>query len=110
MPSGRSLKVHFAQPVVDSISRKPTKREFLHINLLENHAERCSACRPLLYNGSPWHCHRGRRIENLVLDDLVIDRKGRIYSTSKEGGHYVQVEIARHYDAVHTLLRQVHGL
>jgi hypothetical protein len=109
MPSKRSLTVRFAHPVVKSISRKPTTSEFLHMNLLENHAERCSACRPLLYNESPWHCSLGQRIENLVLNDFVLDRKGRIHSTLEDGEYHIQVEIARHYDAVHTLLRQFHG-
>lgn len=106
------LHVHWESPVIKSISRKPTKFEFLYMNLLENHAERCRACRPLLTNHIPNYCRRGQMLENLVLRDFTVGVDGRVYSTLEERvrGEWVrrvQVEISQHYWAVRASLEQV---
>jgi hypothetical protein len=80
------------------------------MNLLENHTERCAACEPLRRNRMPGRCSRGAALEDLVLQDLIVKKDGRIYSVQKEKGYPVRVEIASHYWAVLALLRQVDGL
>ena len=101
--------IRFANPVVKSVSRKPTRIEYLHINLLENHAERCIACEPLLHDQMPSHCRRGEILETLVLRDFVVKQDGHIYSVHKERDYAVRVELRSHYWAVRALLRQVDG-
>jgi hypothetical protein len=106
MSFSSSARVKFATPVVKSVSRKPSRAEYLHLNLLENHAERCAACEPLLHNKYPSYCRRGRCLERLVLQDLIV-KDGFIYSTNRERGYPVRIEVARHYWAVFALLEQV---
>jgi hypothetical protein len=83
--------------------------EYLHINLLENHVDRCHACKPLHSDCMPSRCRRGLLIEILVLRDLRVGRDGHIYSVHKELGYHVRIEIAGHNWAVFALLRQVDG-
>jgi hypothetical protein len=77
------------------------------MNLLESHADRCVACEPLLYNRKPHFCRRGCILEDLVLRDLMVKEDGRIYSTEREHGYLVRVEVPFHYWAVTALLEQV---
>jgi len=109
MPDYRSTHVRFAHPAVNSFSRKPTQNEYLHINLLENHADRCMMCEPLLRNRVPSKCRRGEILEGLVLGHFVARRDGYIYSKRKERQCLVRVEMASHYWAVFALLQQVDG-
>jgi hypothetical protein len=102
-------RVRFANPVVKSVSRKPTRIEYLHINLLESHTERCAACERLLRNQMPSCCRRGEILEDLVLRDFVVRKDGYVYSVCTERGYPVRVELSRDYLAVRALLRQVDG-
>lgn len=77
------------------------------MNLLENHAERCVTCEPLLYNRKPPFCRRGCLLEDLVLRDFIVKEDGRVYSTEKERGHLVRVEVPDQYYAIIALLEQV---
>jgi hypothetical protein len=102
-----SKHISFANPVVRSVSRKPTRVEYRHMNLLESHTERCAACEPLLRGRKPSPCRRGEVLEIFVLHDLIIEKDGYVYSVYKERGYPVRVEVSRNYWAVLALLRQV---
>jgi hypothetical protein len=109
MPTYYYPHVRWAEPVVKSISRKPTRLEFLRMNLLESHADRCATCEPLLYNRKPPYCRRGCLLEDLVIRDLKVREDGRVYSTWREDGCLVRVEVPGQYLAVRALLEQVDG-
>ena len=79
------------------------------MNLLESHADRCPTCELLLENRKPPYCRRGCLLEDLVLRDLTLQEDGRVYSTEKEHGYLVRVEVPRQYWAVTALLEQVDG-
>ncbi|RAQ98954.1 hypothetical protein DDE82_008745 [Stemphylium lycopersici] len=106
-PLPKSPNVHWEKTVVKSVSRKPTRLEYLRMNLLESHADRCTTCEPLLYNRKPAYCRQGCLLEDLVLRDLMLRKDGRIYSTEEECGHLIRVEVPYHYRAVNALLEQV---
>jgi hypothetical protein len=107
MSSSPAAHVRFANPIVQSVSRKPTHVEYIHINLLENHTERCVICRPSLNGERHSNCRRGKYYQKLVLQDFVVGKDGHIYSFYNEKDHPVQVEIARHCWAVYAILQQV---
>lgn len=83
--------------------------EFLYMNRLEHHCERCQLCETLLDGRFPRsRCWRGNALMNLVLECFVVERNGRVYSTENEIGCPVRVEISRSYWSVHGLLRASH--
>jgi hypothetical protein len=107
MPSHYPPHVRWAKPLINSVSRKPTRLEYLRMNLLESHVERCATCEPLLYHRKTRFCRRGCLLEGLVIRDLTVKENGRIYSTERERGYPVRVEVPYQYWAVTALLEQV---
>lgn len=101
-------RVHFARPVVRSISRKPTRMEYFYMNLLEHHVDGCDACEPILYNKLPYDCIKGRLLEKNVSRNIWLGKDGRVYGRDNEWDCEVLVEVSRNYQAVLTLLRQVY--
>jgi hypothetical protein len=99
--------VRFAKPIISSFSRRPTRAEFLYMNLLERHIERCRLCEKVISGRLPRDCgcRRGSILMDLVLRCFVVERNGKIYSTKDEFWRPVRVEISRSYWAVHGLLR-----
>jgi hypothetical protein len=93
MPSHYPPHVRWAKPLVNSVSRKPTRLEYLRMNLL--------------YHRKTRFCRRGCLLEGLVLRDLTVKEDGRIYSTERERGYPVRVEVPYQYWAVTALLEQV---
>jgi hypothetical protein len=101
-------RVRFAKPIVRSISRKPTRLEFLYMNLLEYHVDRCDACEPMLNDELPYDCTRGRLLEKNILRNIRVSRGGKICSTDGEPDCEILVEVSSRYSAVLTLLDQTY--
>jgi hypothetical protein len=101
-------RVHFARPVVRSISRKPASVEYFFMNLLEHHVERCEACEPMLYEKLPYDCTKGRILEKNILRNMGLTRDGRVCGRNDEWDCEVLVEVSSRYRAVLALLRQVY--
>lgn len=108
MPSSRYPHIRFARPIVHSISRFPTRVEYLYMNMLEHHVERCMACEPMLYGDIPFRCHRGSLLERPILYSFRVKRDGTICSTDGDFNCDVRVEISSDYWAVIGLLKQVY--
>ncbi len=108
MKSHHNARVSFANPIIHSVSRGPTRLEFLYLNLFESHVERCSRCSPILEGYLPYRCTQGQALETLVLLSFWVARDGAIRSTQRECGHPVRVELSRAYKAAVALLWQEH--
>jgi hypothetical protein len=108
MDNSRRRSVRFAHPVVQSVSRRPLPQEFLYMNNLENHVERCILCEPEIGGRIPLPCRPGRHLRSHIRRMFSIHEDGRIYSTSDEYGPATWVEIPLHYWAVLHVLNQVH--
>jgi hypothetical protein len=106
MNSIHKSRVSFARPVVQSICRRPTRLEFLYLNLFENHVERCSQCRPILDGYIPYRCTQGQALEYFIVLSLWVARDGSIRSTQEERGCPVHVELPHTYKAAMVLLWQ----
>jgi hypothetical protein len=100
-------RVSFSQPVIESMSRKPTSVEVLYMNLFEHHIRQCRACEPMRFGISPRYCRRGQAIEGFILVSFSMDARGRIFSALEEWDRPVRVEIGAAYTMVLELLRQV---
>ena len=101
-------RVHFARPVVRSISRKPTRMEYFYMNTLECHVDQCDACEPMLYDKLPYNCTKGRLLEKNILRNMWLSKDGRVCGRDDEWDCDVLVEVSRAYRAVLTLLHQVY--
>jgi hypothetical protein len=102
----RNKSVRFAYPAVQSVSRRPLPQELLHMNLLEEHVERCILCEPEIGGQIPLFCRSGRQLRSLIQRTFMIFEDGLIYSTSDEYGPAIRVEISIHYCTVLRILVQ----
>jgi hypothetical protein len=100
MPSHYPPHVCWAKSLVNSVSRKPTQFEYLHMNMFESHVKQRATCKPLLYHRKTRFCHRSCLLEGLVLRDLTVKEDGRIYSTERERSYPVRMEVPHQYWAV----------
>jgi hypothetical protein len=103
----RRTHVCFANPIIHSVSRKPTRVETYHINLLESHTLRCTTYHRLMREGSSSYCRRLAILEKLLLLSFMKRRDGHAYSVHDDGTHPVRVEIPGHYVTLHALLDRV---
>jgi len=67
------------------------------MNIFESHVDGCAACEPLLFNRKPTYCRRGGLLEDLVIRDFLVGGDGRVYSTDRERGYRICVEISDKY-------------
>jgi hypothetical protein len=74
------------------------------MNLLEDHADGCIACEPLLSNRTPYRCLRGGLLRRLVLRDALLHDDGKVWST-KTYGPPARLDIPTQYWAVIATLR-----
>jgi len=82
-------RVHFSRPVVTLVSRELRFDEKEVIYDLEAHILHCSTCM-----GSKWmFCNRGQKLAEYVKEFIVRYRDGDFYSTRRENGIPVRLEI-----------------
>ena len=89
-------RVRFANPVIQSFSRAPTRLENLYISLFEDHIKRCS-CIPLLDEFLLSSCRQGKALVYVVVLSFYKDMDGTVYSTQNEHGRPVRVELRSYH-------------
>lgn len=99
-------RVSFTSPVIQSICRRPTRLEYLYLNLFENHVQKCSRCIPILDGYIPYRCAQGQALEYFVVLSFWVARDGSVRSAQENCGYSVHVELPRTYKATAALLWQ----
>lgn len=99
--------VRFASSKSHGISRQLTSTEAWSLYYFEQHARQCPKCYdPLnVYRTGHRLCDFGRDLAEDVAAHVYHKADGQVYSTEKDNHKLVRVEMPRHYEQVHSLLK-----